>query len=535
MGSASSAKKLLLFFAPVYIIVFCSIFIAKSSPFYMTEPDPSYIHLFNGMNLASGNMEIGNTDNPGTTIQCFAAAVIFIKHILSGSAPLYQDVILHPESYLFTCSVLLLILFACINYITGVYIFRRTGSIGLSMLFQLIPFININIIKWVVVLSPEAMIIIMANFFLAYLFIHAPENKMQGEKQPASKTIILFGLFSAFLIVSKYTCSPIVLLVLFMLKSNKQRLQYIGVVILSFFIFIIPALSKMQNMYQWVHDLATHDGLHGKGDNRIIDPMQFSHNLKGLLTTDAVFTSIYSIITLAFIITIINWLRKKETLPYFRTIIGIWISITLLLLAVAKHTEFHYLIFAECCFPLALIVSYTILSASFSPLIQRYSKHEKAILYSFFSLFVLFLIIEKIRYIPNKHPKYVGMDKYIGKYKDVPLVISVKSGLACERNEPAFYLGYMYAGNTQDTYAAFLDKIYPNTFIYWSNTNRLCHWNKTLAMGDFIAKKDSLLIYTKGYEDTAQTTLINQFSLHSTRQLIHSDAETQQSVYLLTK
>jgi len=501
----------------------------------MTEPDPSYIHLFNGMNLASGNMEIGNTDNPGTTIQCFAAVVIFIKHIFSGSTnPLYQDVILHPEGYLFVCSALLLILFAGINYITGAYVYRRTGSIGLSMLFQLIPFININIIKWVVVLSPEAMIIITANFFLAYLFIHAPENKMQGEKQPTSRTIILFGLFSAFLIVSKYTCAPIALLVLFALKINKQRLQYIGVVILSFFIFIIPAFSKMQNMYHWIHDLATHDGLHGKGENRIIDPVQFGHNLKGLLATDAVFTSIYSVITLAFIVTLVNWLRKKEVLPYFRTIIGIWISITLLLLAVAKHTEFHYLIFAECCFPLALIVSYTILSASFSALIQRYGKYEKAILYSFFSFFVLFLVTEKLRYVPNKHPKYVGMDKYIDKYKDVPLVISIKSGLACERNDPAFYLGYMYAGNTQDKYAAFLDKTYPNTFIYWSNTNRLCHWNKTLAMNDFIAKNNSVLIYTKGYEDTAQTNLISHFG-NRNKQLIHSDAGTLQNVYLLTK
>src|ERR1700733_2281067 len=104
------SPKLFLFFLPVvYLILSVSLLIAWNS-FYISRPDPAYAYLLNGVNLAGGHMEIGHTDHPGTPVQCFAAIVIFIKHLFTNNIPLYQDVLLHPESYLYAISITFVLL-----------------------------------------------------------------------------------------------------------------------------------------------------------------------------------------------------------------------------------------------------------------------------------------------------------------------------------------------------------------------------------------------------------------------------------------
>lgn len=540
MGSAYIEKRLLLFLLPLYSIILCCIFLRALSPFYMSQPDPSYMYLFNGMNLAGGHMEIGHIDHPGTTVQCFAAVVFFIKHALSSShVPLFQDVIINSENYLYACSIILIILFAGINYLTGAYVFRQTGSIALSLLFQLTPLININIIKRVIELEPESFIILAAPFFMAYLFIRSPENKININKQLNNKTVILFSILSSFLIATKYTCVPVVFLVLFILENNKQRLLYIGMVIVSFFFFVLPALSKIKNMYKWVWGLLSHDGTYGKGEERVVNPSLFVKNIRDLFLTDIIFTSIYCIITIAFMVVLVNWIRKKKTIPFSRAISGVWVSITALILVVAKHCDFHYLIFAECCFPLGLIVSYKILVGSFAPIMQRFIKYEKRILYSTFVLFIMFLFVEKIRYIPFKYSQPASIDKYMEAYKSIPLIISTKNGAQCERKEPALYIGYMYSGGLQPVYAQFLKETYPNTYIYWDGSQMLTHWDETISIADFAAGNKRMLFYLKGYDDTAQISLIHKFygrnpSSKFDEQEIYKDAETGQNIYVVS-
>lgn len=539
MSSVYFRKRLLLFLIPLYVIILSSIFLRAFYPFYLSQPDPCYMYLFNGMNLAGGNMEIGHIDNPGTTVQCFAAVVIFIKHIFSPShAPLFQDVITNSESYLYTCSIVLIILFVCINYFTGAYIFRQTGNIGLSLLFQLTPLININIIRRVIELEPESFIILAAPFFMAYLFVKDPENKIGLIKKLNNKTVILFSIFSGFLIATKYTCVPVVFLVLFILENRKQRILYTGTVIMSFFFFVLPALPKIKNMYKWVWGLLSHDGIYGKGEERVVNPSQFVKNIKDLFLTDTIFTCIYCIITIAFLVVLVNRIRKKEAIPFFRTISGIWISITALILLVAKHCDFHYLIFAECCFPFGLITSYKILAASFARNVHGFIKYEKKILYSTFVLFIMFLIVEKIRYIPFSYSQPASIDKYMNTYKDLPLIISTKNGLQCERKEPALYLGYMYSGGLQSTYAQFLKEIYPNTYIYWDGSLMLTHWDEYISIADFAARNKKVLFYLKGYDDTIQVSLVHKFYIKSIRskfdaQEIYKDAGTGQDIYLM--
>lgn len=456
-------------------------------------------------------MDVGNTDNPGTTVQCFAAIIIFIGHLFSGSKlPLYQDAFLHTEGYLMACSVVLIILFVGINYLTGAYIYKYTQNTGLSMMFQIIPFLNMNIIQRAIVLEPEAMIIIVCTFFMALLFINAPESNTKDKKLLTNSTIILFALFSGFLIASKYTCIPLVVLVLFILNNNKERLIYMGAAAGAFLFFIIPAIPKFKSMYQWVWNLFTHDGIYGKGDTRIINPSQYIIKLKSIFLTDTIFTVIYSLITLAFLLAVFSRLKRKDDIPYFRTICGIWCSVTLLILIVAKHCDFHYLIPAECSFPLGLVVSYRILSNSLLKGIAFYKKHERRIIYPVATLFVLFMLIEKVRYLPIRHPQPMLTDKYIDEEEDKPLLIAVKSSTECERIELSLYLGYLFSGNMQDTYARFLSNKYPQSYIFWDGSDNVLFWGKEIPVTDFGKMNRKMLVYMKGYNDSTRDVLMNK-------------------------
>jgi hypothetical protein len=507
----------------------------------MSQPDPCYIHLFNGMNLAGGHMEIGNIDNPGITIQCFAAIVIFIKHVFSSShLPVYQDVILNPESYLYVCSLLLITFLIAGNYWVGSYVFRHTGSPGTAMVFQLVPLIHIGIVQRVVVLGPESFIITVSSFFMAYLYCKCLDNRTLKKKQITYRTVIVFAIFSGFLIATKYTCAPVIILILFFLQNNRQRLLYVGMSVLSFLFFIIPALPKFQNMYHWIWALFSHDGIYGAGEQRVVNPSLFLKNLKDIFLTDIIFTSMYAIIFVAFIVALINR-KRTQAMPLLPLITGVWVSITTLILAVAKHCDFHYLIFAECCFPLGLVIAYKIFSGFLSPLIKSFEKYKQKIAYSLFAATCLFLVIEKIRYIPLHKYQPVGISNYVDKYKTVPLIICVNGIAACERKEAALYLGYIYSGGLRSTYFSFLQNIYPNTYLYSVDLQALIYWEQTIPLASLAEKNKKVLVYLKGYDEAKQQNLLHQFCANNrnfgtgqcSEQLIFKDVKTLQSIYMI--
>jgi hypothetical protein len=133
----SNKNKLFLLALPAFYLLIAGVYLIHWIPFFTGNPDPVYAYLFNGMTLATGKMEVGHTDHPGTPVQCFAAIVIFIKHLFNHSIPLYQDVILHPESYLRAICTAISLVFAFTTWYTGHYLLKRTGNIFLALVFQL--------------------------------------------------------------------------------------------------------------------------------------------------------------------------------------------------------------------------------------------------------------------------------------------------------------------------------------------------------------------------------------------------------------
>ncbi len=210
-------KKSILLFLPVLYILFSFALVKEWKAFYISFPDPTYTYLYNSTNLATGHLQIGNTDHPGVPVKCFGAIIILIKHAFTGTLPLYQDTLMNPESYLNTISACIVLLLAFITYLTGAYIFRRTGNITLALAFQTAPILVETILPRTTGDCPESFITIGGIFFMAYIYVESLKTVAIGSRVFSLKNIIVFGVLTAFLVASKYNSAPLVILVLFLL------------------------------------------------------------------------------------------------------------------------------------------------------------------------------------------------------------------------------------------------------------------------------------------------------------------------------
>ena len=73
-------RKILLFVIPITFFIFSQICNNFTKNTFTTNPDPPYIYLINGANIAGGNFAIGHYDNPGTPLHLFTGFIIFISH-----------------------------------------------------------------------------------------------------------------------------------------------------------------------------------------------------------------------------------------------------------------------------------------------------------------------------------------------------------------------------------------------------------------------------------------------------------------------
>src|SRR3954469_14950236 len=80
--------------------------------------DPDYHYLLNAMSIAEGHAP-HHIDHPGTTLQELGAAVLLVRHALTGTGPLRMDVLRDPEPALTAISLCLRALVALALYLLG--------------------------------------------------------------------------------------------------------------------------------------------------------------------------------------------------------------------------------------------------------------------------------------------------------------------------------------------------------------------------------------------------------------------------------
>jgi len=139
--------------------------------YYAINSDPSYLYLFNGLNIAT-LQPAAHVDNPGTTTQLFSALAIRVTSFIKGTDDIQKDIILHPEEYInIIINRALFIVCLAMLFLFGVFSFKFTGSLWFSLFFQSIPFFSWQLMRIFMKVSPEMMIFISCLLWIVTLLL----------------------------------------------------------------------------------------------------------------------------------------------------------------------------------------------------------------------------------------------------------------------------------------------------------------------------------------------------------------------------
>jgi hypothetical protein len=196
--------RLLLLLTPLLTLLLNCAIVIERSPFYSSWVDPVYNYMFNGLNLASGELTVGEADHPGTPLHIYAGITLKFFHLFRSEKDIVKDVIADPEWYLFRIGITSSILISLSIFFAGWLMMRFTGSIFYALLIQLTHLISLRSIYFSQNLMTEFILvltgILLAPLIVAFTFA---ENKKRQQK-----LIITAAILSGIMIAGKLSSFP---------------------------------------------------------------------------------------------------------------------------------------------------------------------------------------------------------------------------------------------------------------------------------------------------------------------------------------
>ena len=526
-------NQVLLLLLPLLYVCFCLAFLHGGSGFYMTGHDPVYPYLMNALNLASGHMELGIVEHPGTPVEYLGAIILNVKHFFNGHGlSLTEDVLQHAESYLYTCSYVLIFSLFLISFFTARFVFRRTGNIYVSVFLLLGPLIAPDILQHAILFKPEALIVLLTFFFSAFLYVRVSENP---DDVWDTKTLLFCGLFWGMLIATKIICAPFILTTLFILPGIRKRVLFLFSTLVSFLLGVIPLITKYHIVLLWFKDLINHDGKYGSGKEHFIDPALFSSHLGEIFGTYPVFTICFIIITLGVLITMFRVILKKVAFSVpISFLTGLWVATLILVFFVAKHFSFHYLICAEIFFPAGVLVSCELLA----PLIhlEVFIRYKQILSRVLMVTIAALLCIPVYTSIAPRNDFFKAMNdthKFISSFGHTPAITISNEHSAFI--EPSIWFGIIYTGDLRPEYFGMIKKHFPDTYFYLVESGKLILWDEDVFILDLFRKYPKMLVYFIDQSPEEEKKVMDSFCNASgpvaAYRKIYSKGETNETIY----
>lgn len=274
----------LLLIIPVIFICVAIAFATQMYPIYANTPfygqDPAYQYLFAGVDILLGNAPAHN-DHPGTPLQSLIALTIaivwYVRHLVGGQVQeIFVSVLATPELYLLSVSAVVVFLNSLAIYFLGKQVYKVTQKYTAAAVCQMAPLIFVLVSPNVLYPAPESLLWCASLCLLAVL---APA--LLGDTVETNvvnrKMAVIAGIFCGIGLAIKVTFLPLVGLLL-ILRSWRLILLSGLTLVASWFIGVLPIYSRLGKMFDWLHKVINHTGLHGEGQAAMFDMKQFMGN-----------------------------------------------------------------------------------------------------------------------------------------------------------------------------------------------------------------------------------------------------------------
>ncbi len=433
--------------------------------------DPEYVYLLNALNI-SFLKPTRHVDHPGTTVQTIGALAIRGYHTVKGEKELIVDVLHSPEQYLNNINSILVWINIVLLIISGFLIYRISNKIWIAWFVQLAPFTSIASLSALVDVAPEPFLVSVV-LILNIIILKAVIRQDLNEK--SDHYALYFALTIALGIATKLTFLPIAVIPLLIINKKSSKLFYLGIMFISLLVMIIPAIFSYSYLFDWIKGLIIHSGEYGSGEPTVINPDLFWSNLGKIAKSEPFFTIIYIISGLALLgftfIPVLKSQTNKQILE-IRVLLGVFITMTLQVIIVAKHYNSRYMI------P-ALMLSVT----AFIILIYINVRSDIIRVSSFLRISALLILIVCIGYYQRQHfynqlfvfKSFRDSNQRIEAYVRTNYTDPVKV-FYYSASSPAFAMNFGFGYAPRSDYQKILQILYPSSkFLFYNVYNQTLH------------------------------------------------------------
>lgn len=456
-------KYLLLLIVPVLFWISGTLLKEAQGPYYLNFYDPSYAYLINSLNLAQMNgYGVGHFDHPGTTVQTAGAVIVKIFYSLRNSGDdIVADVLKNPEEYLLLINRVFGMISTLFLLLLGISILKVSGNLAYALLIQCSPFTSMENFYGYIIVTPDNLLILTSVCLLGILiyYLHSKDENISS----SPVIIVSFALVMAFGMATKISFFPMAVFPLLLIKGVKGKMTFIGVALIAFILFVLPAIGNYEEFAKWVKNLIIRSGHYGEGEATVINPNEFFEHLGLIFKKDTFFLVTYA----ATIVAVILGLSKRKLIStdeskqkQFKMLILVFIAVTIQILIVAKQYRQHYMIpaFMLSIFSLSLCAS--LLASFFNSMKIIYGRIVIFVLIVGWGTYQVLFNYDLGSFQKNEAAK---IDKMLREDFEGRFVVST---FATAGKQPALAFGVSYAGSQTDRYRTMLCELQQNHIFY---------------------------------------------------------------------
>lgn len=545
-------RNILIFLiVPLTLAAFNLMLLKNLQYFYLSWSDPAYAYMFNGLNLSRSDTDIGHTDHPGTPLQLFSAMVIRTTFLLTGDELIEVDVIKDPEKYAHAISYSLIALNMFSVFLLGFIINRKTGKMATALFLQLALMLSFVSIFFIPAITCESLLfpVEVLLILLIYFYIFSPGSFHRWTYLTG------FSLLSGLLAAIKISSLPILLVPLILLKEIKDKTLYLSLTLLSFGVFVAPAIPKLIDHWDFMVGIMTHTGKYGGGEKGIIDWSDFFTNLGLIFSKEIPFTLIFFIFLIAVLIPIKNQESKQSR----RLLLVIVAMISVQVLITAKHYAYHYLVPAHLLMGVGIVGIERIVGIKRIVGIERIKGKKILPLFGGKSgggkiagiagvvwvagVALYLLLVFRLFYIYDfdrgfKNPR-IETQEFAATYGDLPRVTLNVNSWEGIWPESSLYFGISYSGGNKFEYLRIADSLYPESFFYSTMRKDFFSFKGLQMKEQVFSRYPELIIYNRNFDSLelknamAELTTINTPDSIISWTRIYHDVKTRESLFLI--
>jgi hypothetical protein len=525
----------LLLIFPLVFLILQILIIIDYRYFFLSTFDPAYGFLFNGLQIAQGNFELGLAQHPGTTLHCFVALNILIIHFFSGGTPLPDDVIANPEFYLKIISYEFVLINTLALFIIGLRTYRRHKNLALSLSLQLLPFVSVQGICFASVVMLEPLLLFIEILILIILSDYAFGNT----GKIFNRDLIFISVLTAMGIATKVVFIPVFFLSLFYIDGIRKKWLYAGLVLLSFIIFLIPIYKVLPDFFGWIKNLFLHSGIYGSGEAKIIDAESFTNSIGLIFKENIYFSAGFVLVLVTLFISILPGNRQKIEGNRLKILSGVALVVICNVIMTAKHYSPHYMIISHNLTVFAIALSVFIYSdLGVLKYLKDITPWKKLAIVFITGFLLLFSLILKINFYHNLECSGLKTLEYVeSKVKDSPRII-----LAGHNSSPflesALFFGYAFTGGEKKPeYLNILKRNYPESYFYNVSEDRIFNWNDEENLADILSRSNTTFLYSVYENGTIPSALMEKLnklkedSCNLSVETVFKNADTKECIY----